>query len=89
MLSERIEPGFVDPAFAKGAAGPGGLPILGGDEALKNFPAAVVLLVAVTRRLAARVLPLIDIVAFGAATVLIVAAVSLAPLWGTAFAVTQ
>lgn len=51
--------------------------------------AAVVLLVAVTRRLAARVLPLIDIVAFGAATVLIVAAVSLAPLWGTAFAVTQ
>jgi hypothetical protein len=31
-------------------------------------------------------LPLVDIVAFGAATALIVAAVSLAPLWGTAFA---
>jgi hypothetical protein len=48
--------------------------------------AAVVLLVAVIRRLAARMLPLVDIVAFGAATALIVAAVSLAPLWGTAFA---
>jgi sugar O-acyltransferase (sialic acid O-acetyltransferase NeuD family) len=37
--------GFVDPAFARGAAGPGGLPILGGDEALKDYPAADVLLV--------------------------------------------
>jgi sugar O-acyltransferase (sialic acid O-acetyltransferase NeuD family) len=37
--------GFVDPALARGAAGPGGLPVLGGDEALKDFSASQVLLV--------------------------------------------
>ncbi len=45
--------------------------------------AVVVLLVAVIRRIATRVLPLIDIVALGGSTALIVGAVSLAPLWGT------
>lgn len=48
--------------------------------------AAVVLLVVVIRRIAARALPLIDIVALAAATALIVGAVSLAPFWGTGYA---
>ncbi len=37
--------GFVDPAFSKGSQGPGGLPILGGDEALKDYAASAVQLV--------------------------------------------
>lgn len=37
--------GYVDPAFAKGAQGPGGVLVLGGDEALKEFSAADVQLV--------------------------------------------
>jgi sugar O-acyltransferase (sialic acid O-acetyltransferase NeuD family) len=37
--------GFVDPAFAKGSSGPGGLPVLGGDEALKGYSASDVQLV--------------------------------------------
>ncbi|WP_426321692.1 hypothetical protein [Microbacterium sp. E-13] len=48
--------------------------------------AAAVLLVSVIRRIATRVLPLIDIVALGGSTALIVVAVSLAPLWGTGYA---
>ncbi|MFB7892693.1 hypothetical protein ACFC1I_10890 [Microbacterium sp. NPDC056044] len=46
--------------------------------------AAVVLLGVVVRRISARALPLIDIVALGATAVLIAGAVSLAPLWATA-----
>ena len=37
--------GFVDPAFAKGSQGPGGLPMLGGDEALSSFSSSEVQLV--------------------------------------------
>lgn len=37
--------GFIDPAFAKGTAGPGGLPVLGGDEALNGYSAMDVQLV--------------------------------------------
>lgn len=37
--------GFVDPAFAKGTQGPGGVPVLGGDEALKDFAVSHVQLV--------------------------------------------
>ena len=37
--------GFVDPAFAKGSQGPGGLPVLGGDEALKDYSVSAVQLV--------------------------------------------
>src|SRR5262245_12233923 len=37
--------GFIDPAFAKGAQGPGGLTVLGGDEVLKDLSTSDVLLV--------------------------------------------
>lgn len=37
--------GFIDPAFAKGAQGPGGLPVLGGDEVLKELATSEVQLV--------------------------------------------
>ena len=37
--------GFVDPAFTKGAQGPGGLPVLGGDEVLKDYSMSAVQLV--------------------------------------------
>lgn len=37
--------GFVDPAVAMGATGPGGLPVLGGDEALKDYSPSEVQLV--------------------------------------------
>jgi sugar O-acyltransferase (sialic acid O-acetyltransferase NeuD family) len=37
--------GFVDPAFSKGALGPGGLPVLGGDDALRGFSTSEVQLV--------------------------------------------
>jgi sugar O-acyltransferase (sialic acid O-acetyltransferase NeuD family) len=37
--------GYVDPAFAKGTQGPGGVLVLGGDEALKDFSTSEVQLV--------------------------------------------
>jgi sugar O-acyltransferase (sialic acid O-acetyltransferase NeuD family) len=37
--------GFIDPAFAKGMHGPGGLPVLGGDEVLKDLSTSDVQLV--------------------------------------------
>jgi len=37
--------GFVDPAYAKGASGPRGLPMLGGDEVLDGFSVSEVQLV--------------------------------------------
>jgi sugar O-acyltransferase (sialic acid O-acetyltransferase NeuD family) len=37
--------GFIDPAFAKGAQGPGGIAVLGGDEVLQGFSASDVQLV--------------------------------------------
>jgi sugar O-acyltransferase (sialic acid O-acetyltransferase NeuD family) len=45
QLSARTVLGFIDPAFAKGAPGPGGLPVLGGDEVLKDFSTSQVQLV--------------------------------------------
>jgi sugar O-acyltransferase (sialic acid O-acetyltransferase NeuD family) len=45
QLSARKILGFIDPAFAKGAQGPGGLPLLGGDEVLKDLSMSQVQLV--------------------------------------------
>jgi sugar O-acyltransferase (sialic acid O-acetyltransferase NeuD family) len=43
--SSRMIIGFVDPGLIKGSEGPGGLSVLGGDEALRDFAASDVQLV--------------------------------------------
>ena len=45
QLSARQIFGFIDPALTKEAQGPGGLPVLGGDEALEDLSPAEVQLV--------------------------------------------